>query len=224
MPSCCDGEGYDAVFTDRFANKVARRYRRRGLSATSRRMVNFLTEHGLDGASVLEIGGGVGEIQLELLRRGAARVTNLEISTSYEEQARDLLEQSGMTGRVTRRFLDIARSPDEVEPADIVVLHRVVCCYPDYEALLSAAGRHTRRLLVFSHPPSNALTRALIGAENLGRRLRGQSFRAFAHPAGAMVSVLTGTGLVPRFVHAGWSWSVVGLERPGMEQDQLGLA
>lgn len=224
MPSCCDGEGYDAVFTDRFANKVARRYRRRGLTRTSRRMVDFLTAHGVDGASILEIGGGVGEIHLELLRRGAARVTNLEISTSYEEQARHLLEQAGMTGRVTRRFLDIAKLPDHVEPADIVVLHRVVCCYPDYEALLSAAGSHAGRLLVFSHPPSNALTRAFVRAENLGRRLRGQSFRAFVHPAGAMVSVLEGTGLATRFVHEGWAWSIVGLERPGMEPDQVGLA
>lgn len=223
MPSCCDGEGYDAVFTDRFADRVARRYRRRGLNATARRMVDFLVEQGLDGASVLEIGGGVGEIQIELLRRGAARVTNLEISTSYEEQARRLLEQGGMTGRVTRRFLDIATLPDEVEPADIVVLHRVVCCYPDYQALLSAAGNHARRLLVFSHPPSNALTRAVIRAENLGRRLRGQSFRAFVHPADAMDSVLAGTGLATRFVHAGWSWRVVGLERPA-EPGQLGLA
>ena len=224
MPSCCDGEGYDAVFTDRFAHRVARRYRRRGLNATARRMVDFLTEHGLDGASVLEIGGGVGEIQLELLRRGAARVTNLEISTSYEEQAGRLLEQAGMTERVTRRFLDIAQLPDEVEPADIVVLHRVVCCYPDYEALLSAAGSHAGRLLVFSHPPSNVLTRVVFGAENLSRRLRGQSFRAFVHPAGAMVSVLARAGLATRFVHAGWSWRVVGLERPGTESGQLGLA
>lgn len=222
MPSCCDGEGYDAVFTDRFASRVARRYRRRGLSATATRMVDFLTEHGVAGASILEIGGGVGEIQVELLRRGAARVTNLEISTSYEEQARHLLEQSGMSGRVTRRLLDIAKLPDEVEPADIVVLHRVVCCYPDYEALLSAAGSHARRLLVFSHPPSNTLTRALVGAENLGRRLRGQSFRAFVHPAGAMASVLAGTGLVTRFVHVGRVWSVVGLERPGDGPDQPG--
>ena len=153
MPSCCDGEGYDAVFTDRFARRVARRYRRHGLNATSSLMVDFLSRRGIEGASVLEIGGGVGEIQLELLRRGAARVTNLEISASYEEEARRLLEQSGMAGRVTRRFLDIAQTPDEVEPADVVVLHRVVCCYPDYERLLSAAGS-SRRSAAGLQPPA----------------------------------------------------------------------
>jgi 2-polyprenyl-3-methyl-5-hydroxy-6-metoxy-1,4-benzoquinol methylase len=213
MAGCCDGEGYDAVFSDRFAQKVARRYRKRGLNATSGRMVDFLSGHGLEGASVLEIGGGVGEIQVELLRRGAATVTNLEISANYEAEAERLLEQSGMAGRVTRRFLDIAQSPDEVEHADVVVLHRVVCCYADYAALLSAAGSHARRLLVFSHPPRNPLSRGVIGAENLSRRIRGQTFRAFVHPPEAMVSVLRETGLTMRYTHRGSSWHVVGLER-----------
>ena len=111
MASCCDGEGYEAVFTDRFARRVATRYRKRGLDATSARIVDFVSGHDIQGASVLEIGGGVGEIQLELLRRGAARATNLEISKNYEAEARGLLERSGLTDRVTRRFVDIAESP-----------------------------------------------------------------------------------------------------------------
>jgi 2-polyprenyl-3-methyl-5-hydroxy-6-metoxy-1,4-benzoquinol methylase len=213
MPGCCDGDGYDAVFNDRFARKVARRYRRRGLNGTSTQMVEFLSTRGLEGASVLEIGGGVGEIQIELLRRGAAQVTNLEISANYEAEAAQLLEQSGLAERVTRRRLDIAQSPASVEPADIVVLHRVVCCYADYEALLSAAGSHARRLLVFSHPPRNVRSRVAIWAENFVRRLRGDTFRAFVHPPSAMIAVLNDTGLTTRFVHRGWSWHVVGLER-----------
>ena len=213
MASCCDGEGYEAVFTDRFARRIATRYRKRGLDATSARIVDFVSGHDIQGASVLEIGGGVGEIQLELLRRGAARATNLEISKNYEAEARGLLERSGLTDRVTRRFVDIAESPGDVEQADIVVLHRVVCCYPDYERLLSAAGSHARRLLVFSHPPDNLVSRGLVGAENLLARLRRRTFRAFVHPAEAMETVLVGTGLDRRYVHRGRAWRVVGLER-----------
>ena len=192
---------------------MARRYRRRGLDRTQERLVGFLTERGIDGATVLEIGGGVGEIQVELLRRGVGSVTNLEISTSYEDEARALLEQSGMTDRVTRRLLDIATAPDDVAMADVVVLHRVVCCYPDYARLLGAAGAHARRLLVFSYPPSNPVTRLGIGWENLVRRLRRNEFRAFVHPPQAMVEVLEAQGLTTRYRHRGLSWDVVGLER-----------
>jgi hypothetical protein len=77
---------------------------------------------------------------------------------------------------VTRRLLNIATSPEAVEPADVVVLHRVVCCYPDYERLLAAAASHAQRLLVFSHPPRNVLTKMIVGCANVLQRLRGSDF------------------------------------------------
>jgi magnesium-protoporphyrin O-methyltransferase len=213
VEDCCGRPGYDATFSDRFARRIARRYARRGLTKTQQRLVTFLAERGLDGASVLEIGGGVGEVHVELLRRGAAEVTNTEISTSYEQRAAELLEESGLTGRVTRRFVDIAEAPDEVAPADVVVLHRVVCCYPHYDKLLSAAGSHAGRLLVFSYPPAGPVTRAIMGWDNLVRRLRGNEFRSFVHPPRGMVAVLEAQGLRPTYRHRGWSWNVVGQER-----------
>lgn len=213
MGDCCDLAGYDATFGDRFAQRVVRRYGRRGLNATQRRMISFLVERGIQGASVLEIGGGVGELHVELLRRGARHVTNLEISSGYEPLAAQLLEQTGMNDRVTRRFLDIATSPDDVEAADIVVLHRVVCCYPDYQRLLDAAGSHANKLLVFSHPPRNLVTRSVQAWDNFRRRVKGNGFRSWSHPPGAMVAVLTARGLTPTYRHRGFAWHVVGLER-----------
>jgi 2-polyprenyl-3-methyl-5-hydroxy-6-metoxy-1,4-benzoquinol methylase len=213
VADCCDRPGYQTVFSDRFARRLARTYRKRGLSDTQRRMVSFVTERGIQDASVLEIGGGVGDLQIELLHRGAGTATNLEISRGYEAEAAALLERSGMADRVTRRFVDIAASPDEVEPADVVILHRVVCCYPDYEQLVSAAARHARRLLVFSHPPRNVFTRAAIRFENLLQRLRGSDFRSFVHPPAAMITVAEASGLSVNYRHRGLAWHIVGLER-----------
>ena len=213
MAGCCDPDGYDAIFGERFARRIAKRYRKRGLDRASRRIVRFLTERGIKDATVLEIGGGVGEIQIDLLRKGAARTTNLEIATGYEAEARRLLEQSGMAGRVTRRHVDIATAPEEVEPADVVVLHRVVCCYPDYERLLTAAGSHARRLLVFSHPPRNVVSRGFLWVQNRVLRLAGKSFQAYVHPPEAMLAVLQKQGLTARYQARGAVWHVVGLER-----------
>ena len=213
MDDCCGPDRYDAMFNDKFAKRMAKKYRRRGLSKAERAIVEFLSDRGLAGVTVLEIGGGVGELHVELLRLGAARATNLELSSNYEDEAAQLLAQSGMADRVERRRLDIALTPDGVAQADVVVLHRVVCCYPDYERLLGAAGGKAGRLLVFSHPPDTVLTRAAIGLENVVRRLKGDSFRAFVHPPAAMQSVLTGTGLRTTFRWRGRAWAVVGLER-----------
>ncbi|HEX6679654.1 MAG TPA: hypothetical protein VF063_03315, partial [Gaiellaceae bacterium] len=91
VASCCNPRGCDQFFSRRFARRVARRYRKRGLDKTAQQMVDFLERRGVEGASVLEIGGGVGEIQIELLKRGAAKAVNLELSPGYDDEARELL-------------------------------------------------------------------------------------------------------------------------------------
>jgi 2-polyprenyl-3-methyl-5-hydroxy-6-metoxy-1,4-benzoquinol methylase len=219
VPECCDREAYDEVFGERFARRLARRFRKHGLDRTRRRLVDFLTAHGIEDATVLEIGGGVGELHVELLRRGARAATNLEISKSYEELAANLLEESGLSDRVARRFIDIATAPDDVAPADVVLLHRVVCCYPDYERLLGAATDHAQRLLVFSYPPRTLLNRLSFGFDNFVRRLRRNDFRAFVHPPKAMLAVAESGGMVRRYQHRGVFWTVVGFERPGGRTD-----
>ena len=212
--SCCNPRGCDEFFNPRFARRMARRYRKRGLDKPSRRMVEFLEQGGeLDGATVLEIGGGVGEIQLELLKRGAARTVNLELSNAYDAEAAALAREAGVQDRVERRIHDIAVTPDAIEPVDIVVLHRVVCCYPDYERLLSAAGDRAKRALIFSHPPRNLFWRTFVAAQNLIFRALRREFRTFDHPPQAMLAVLREHGLEPVFAHHGFQWQIDGVGR-----------
>jgi len=213
MAGCCNPRGCDQFFNPSFARRAAERYRRRGLDKTARQMVAFLEREGLDGATVLEIGGGVGAVQIELLRRGANHAVNLELSAAYDEEARRLLDEAGFEGRVERRLTDIAAEPEAIEPADVVVLNRVVCCYPDYERLLGAAAAHSRRLVVFSYPPRNVVSRLGFAAQNLFFRVRGREFRAFAHPPAAMLAVLEGRGFRRTFAHRAFVWQAAGLER-----------
>jgi len=213
MAGCCNPRGCDRFFGARFARRVARRYRRRGLDGPSREIVQFVQSRGVAGATVLEIGGGVGEIQLELLKRGASRTVNLELSPAYEEEAARLIRQAGVEGRVDRRRDDIAVHPDAVEPADVVLLNRVVCCYPDYERLLGAAAEHANRLVVFSHPPRNRISRSIIAVQNLALRLLRREFRVFAHAPPAMRAVVEQRGLRHTFTHRGLPWQVAGFER-----------
>lgn len=213
MASCCDPRGCDRMFGARFAKRMAAGYRRRGLDKTAQAIVDLVAQGDVQGATVLEIGGGVGEIQLELLRRGAATATNLELSPGYEPEAAALIEEAGFGGRVQRRLVDIATDPTAVEPADIVVLHRVVCCYPDVAKLLGAAADHARRQLVFSHPPRNVVSRTVVATQNLLFRMVGRDFRTFAHPPESMFAVLAEHGLQLRGTHRGRVWQVAAVSR-----------
>jgi magnesium-protoporphyrin O-methyltransferase len=213
VAGCCNPRGCDRFFGERFARRTAARYRKRGLDKTAGKMVAFLEQQGLDGANVLEVGGGVGEIQIELLKRGAVRTVNLELSPAYDDEAQQLLREAGLEGRVERRLADIAVEPEAVEVADIVVLNRVVCCYPDYERLLAAVAEHARRLVVFSYPPRNVVSRLGVAGQNLLFGMLGREFRAFAHPPAAMLAVLEQRGFRRTFAHRALVWQAAGLER-----------
>src|SRR4029453_7113987 len=146
--------------------------------------------------SILGGGGGVSEIQLELLARGAAAAVNLELSDAYEEQAESLMRLKGIDGRVTRIVgIDLAEAGEHVESADVVILHRVVCCYPDFEHLLGAAADHARRALVFSHPARTWLASAMVRLSNTWMAVLGRRYRGFVHSPDAMIDVLRTDGM-----------------------------
>jgi len=190
--SCCTPSVYGRFFGRKLAQRDARKYRRKGLDDTGRWLADQAIAQGIEGATALEAGGGVGAIQLELLKAGAARTTNVELSPEYEEAAAALAHELGLEGRSERRIGDFVR--EDVDGADVVVLHRVVCCYPDYEALLGMAARRTGRLLVFSHPPGHALARLVVAGMNLVLKLMRQQFRSYAHPPEAMRAVVERAG------------------------------
>jgi hypothetical protein len=212
--SCCSPpRGYTKLFSERAARRDAKRYRRNGLDETAEEMIGFLQAHGIEGASVLEIGGGVGAIQLELIKAGAVRTTNLELSPLYEEIGGELAREQGVADRVERRLGDIVTEPTLAGEADAVVMHRVVCCYPDYDALVGAASERARRYLVMSFPRSRRLIRIGTGAVNLAARLLRWEYRTWVHPPQALVQAAERRGLTLAAESEGRIWQVAALER-----------
>ena len=78
------------------------------------------------GADVLEIGGGVGDVAIELLKRGARRATNIELSPAYEPFAAELLRETGLADRVERRRGDIVEDPTAIEAARRILDERPI--------------------------------------------------------------------------------------------------
>ena len=61
VAGCCDPSRYDDFFSERFARRMGKRYRRRGLDRTATRLADFLAPdgaHDLEGATVLDASTG----------------------------------------------------------------------------------------------------------------------------------------------------------------------
>jgi hypothetical protein len=210
VSGCCRPEGYERLFSAKQARLDARRYRKRGLGGTSRDLVELAGD--VSGATVLEVGGGVGAIELDLLAAGADRATNVELSGEYEEEAAKLIDERGFGERVDRRVADFVTEP--VEPADVVVMHRVVCCYPDVDLLVGVAAAHTRRRLLLTYPRERPWTRIGIRLINLCLRISSSSFRAFVHPVARMAAAAEREGLaLERRERPGLIWENAVYER-----------
>lgn len=198
MPGCCAND-YRRFFNRRFAANDLRRYRRRGLSETERDLIALAGD--VRGATVLEVGGGIGALQLELLDAGAARTVNVELSGAYEDAAAELL-----AGRlaVERRVGDFVS--DDAAPHDLVVMHRVVCCYPDVDALVGKGAANARRRLVLTYPRERAFIRVGLRAINAFLSLRRCGFRTYVHPLARIVAAAEAEGLrlERRVTHTVW--------------------
>jgi hypothetical protein len=201
------------MFKPRVARRSLEQYRKKGHGDLERRMVAAASEGGLEGARVLEIGGGIGTIQSELLEAGAERGEVVELVSAWEPYARKLAREKGLEERTSFRVADVLEDPDSVEPAEVVVMSRVVCCSPDGVLLTGAAARLASRTLVLSFPRDVFLVRAGLRIVNAGLRLVGRSFRVFAHPRDALLGAAQAEGLDLVAGGRKGPWEFVALER-----------
>jgi magnesium-protoporphyrin O-methyltransferase len=215
VTGCCSPEGYRRVFSERNAGAEARRYRRRGLDTTSRRIFELLVGRGVEGRTLLEVGGGIGALQIELLKAGLARAVSVELTPTYEATALALLREGGLDDRVERRVMDLTTAGAEVEGADIVVLNRVLCCYPDMPRLAGAAAARTRRTLVLSFPDDRWWTRLAVALANVGMRTTRRGFRLFLHRPASIRATAERHGLATAVDRPGRFWRIAAFERRG---------
>ena len=213
MSDCCTPKGYRWIFSERSARAEAKRYRRHGLDATSRRIFDFVKRQGVEGRTVLEVGGGIGAIQIELLKAGAARAVSVELTPTYEEEATALLREAGLEQRVERRIMDFAAAGAAVEGADIVIMNRVICCYPDMPRLAGTASDHARELLVMSFPKRTWWLRIGMLFGNAMLRATGREFHIFLHPPRSILATSEQHGLRTILNESGVLWTVAALRR-----------
>jgi hypothetical protein len=201
------------VFSERNARGEAKRYRRKGLEGTSREIVDYLKSQGVGGQTVLEVGGGIGAVQIELLKAGANTAVSVELTPTYEDVAAALLEEAHLRDRVQRMVTDFVDAASDVEAADVVVLNRVLCCYHDMPRLAGAAADHTRRLLVLSYPRRTWWTVPSFAIFNWFLALFRRQFHVFVHKPAEIMATARKHGLEPVLDRPGAFWTVAALRR-----------
>jgi magnesium-protoporphyrin O-methyltransferase len=206
--SCCAfGSAADQHFNEERVAQELEQYRRKGPGATTRGLRDGLVAAGFRQGTLLDIGGGLGILSLELLDVGFGRAIVVDASSAYlaaasQEAAR--CGRSAVTAFVRGDFLTVV---SQLAPASVVTLDRVVCCYPSHESLLAQALALAERAFAFSYPRARWHVRIGMWLENALRRWRGNPFRTFVHPPAEMVRLIEGAGFTLASRRRTLSWS-----------------
>ncbi|NUM45794.1 MAG: methyltransferase domain-containing protein [Anaerolineales bacterium] len=210
--NCCSNpqcRGIEQIFDDSVARKELKEYKRKGVKKTTRLLLNAVQNLGVKNASLLDIGGGIGAIQLELLQAGVAQVTNVDASPAYSNTARDEATRLGWGDRVSYHvgnFVDLAPT---LPSAEIVTLDRVICCYNDMPALVQASVDRARRVYAVVFPKDVWWIKAGIGLANGLQKVFRHPFRIFAHPTEEVEALVRARGFERVFTNRGLFWQVI---------------
>ena len=204
-----DTSRFDA-YDEKVAAADLSRYKKNGPRPWTRTLIEAIKAEGVEGATLLDIGGGIGVIQHELLDSGAARATSVEASSAYLAAAREESGRRGHAGLVTYQHGDFVDLADLIPPADIVTLERVLNVYPEWELLASLSAKGARRLYAVVVPRDTSFVKFVISVMNLVLRLRRQQVRATVIPINELERVGRENGLSQCFVQTvGPAWQVV---------------
>lgn len=201
------------MFDARTARRELIAYRRSGPTGSTRRLIDAIKAAGIDGATVLDIGGGVGVVGFELLAAGADRLTDVDAARAYVAVARREARRRGLEERTTFHHGDFVALADEVEAADVVTLDRVVCCYGDWAALVDRSVARARRLYGLVYPTDRWWTRLSIAIGNVMVRLSRRAYRGYVHSERSIDARIRDAGFELRTHHRGWVWQTVLYER-----------
>lgn len=191
----CQCQGIEIEFNTREAAQKLADYHKRGPAGTTRLLIEALQSLGVRGRTLLDVGGGIGVIQLELLKSGARSAVSVDASTAYVKAAQAEARRQGLNDRIDYHHGDFVALASGIPPADIVTLDRVICCYHDMPGLVGQSAEHARQALALVYPLDAWWVRIGLALENLFQRLKGSPFRAFAHPTAAVEAVLRERGL-----------------------------
>ena len=204
----CHCEAAENHFDQAFAEAKLQHYKQNGPHIATRILIEALRAEDLKGASLLDVGGGIGTIMHELFPVGITRALLVEMSSAYLMQAEAEALRQGTQEAVECVHGDFIEVAEAIPGVNLVTLDRVVCCYPDLERLIETSATKSSKWYALSYPRDRWYVRVGFAYENWRRRRRGDPFRTYMHHEGRIEELITSAGFERCFERATWTWRV----------------
>ena len=205
---CCQCQGIENMFDKKAANRQLKRYLKKGPSKTTSMLLDAINKKGVQGLNFLDIGGGIGAIQYDLIKAGASNGTSIEASSAFFDIVKEEALQNGLAERVNFKYGDFTATASDVDSADIVTLDKVICCYDDMSELVGLSSKLARKIYAVIYPRDVWWTKLALLMMNFYPRIKGSSFRVFIHPTKKVEEIIFGNGLKRNYYATTLFWQV----------------
>ena len=205
---CCQCQGIENMFDKKAAKRQLKRYLKKGPSKTTSMLLDAIHKKGVQGLKFLDIGGGIGAIQYDLIKAGASNGTSIEASSAYIDVVKEETLQNGLAERVNFKQGDFTTTATDVDSADIVTLDKVICCYDDMSELVGLSSKIARKIYAVIYPRSVWWTRLFLPMMNFYQIIKGNSFRVFIHPTEKVEGILFDNGFKRNYYTKTFFWQV----------------
>lgn len=211
--SCQQCQGIEHQFDRKTAESDLKHYHKKGLPKSTRMLIEEIEKLDVMGATLLDIGGGVGMVQHELFKAGISRATHVDASSAYLRASQEEAERQGHRDRVDYRFGNFVDLAGELEQADLVTLDKVICCYDDMRALVRMSSAKARKFYGVIFPKDSWWSKLALRIMNFMLGLTRNDFRTYLHETKDVDELVRENGLKPLFHHHGFFWQVIGYTR-----------
>jgi len=144
MSCCCPHSRSANRFFSFFAGRYRKRFEKKGFEPSQKQLMEGLKQAGYQDAKILEIGSGVGHLHQTMLEQGAASAIGVDLASKMIEEARHWAEDRSLE-YVEGDFMEIS---DTLSEADVTVMDKVVCCYPDADGLVHVSLSKTKHVYI----------------------------------------------------------------------------
>jgi len=186
---CCEA-AYEKEFDRKSARKELSDYRKGGPKKNTLRLIEAIKDHNILDASLLDIGGGIGAIAVELIKQGIGQVTAIDYSSGYMDVAKELSESENLSDQISYLHGDYVSLSDEIRNADIVTLDKSICCYPDYAAFVGKSVVKANRYYGIIIPRDTWWVKTGHAIGRFFSRMIGSKFRSFIHPVESIERII----------------------------------
>ncbi|MFW9945144.1 MAG: class I SAM-dependent methyltransferase, partial [Candidatus Sifarchaeia archaeon] len=183
--------------------------RKEGPKNTTRRLIDAVMAEDVSEMTLLDIGGGVGAIQHELLKAGASSSISVEASQAYIKAAKMEAKRQGHADKMSHFHGDFVDLAADIPECDIVTLDKVVCCYHDMRGLVDESSARAKRVYGLVYLRDHWYARIWTALDNFRNMLRRIPFRQFVHPPEEIDRILRRKGFQKRFHHEVGVWLTV---------------